>query len=145
MWWWVAAALAQDAVTLKVVKTGQIGSSKPGLQVDLHLEASRLDIQFVCGGKMVEHHGPAALGATVSLAIDVPAGQHTCTGTLSGAFTDGSEGTVPLSFSVQMFAPLVVKLEPGSLDLDGHRLVLVLDRKASKVELTISGLGSVTK
>lgn len=141
MIWLLPYALAQDVVTLSVVKTGQIGTSLPSLKVSLHQEASSLAVDLSCGAKKFTRSGPAALGAVIEIPLDVPAGTWNCTGTLVGSFSDGSEGEMPLSFAVNMLNPMKVSLEGGSLYLERRTLRVILDRKSSKVEVIATTLG----
>ncbi|HND28574.1 MAG TPA: OmpA family protein [Myxococcota bacterium] len=141
MFWILPLALAQDVVTLSVVKTGQVGTSVPSLKISLHQEASNLAVDLSCGSKKFTRSGAAALGAVIELPLDVPAGTWSCKGSLVGSFADGSEGEMPLSFTVAMLNPMKVSLETGSLDLERRSLRVVLDRKASKVEVSATTLG----
>ncbi len=135
----VPSASAQDAVSLEIIRAGQVGTSAPGLIVKLNQDASGLDVQVDCGGTHVERGGPAQAGERIDLRIDAPAGTHTCKGRIEGSFADGSEGEMPLSFTIQVHKPMAITLRPGSLDLSNQVLDVVLDRAASKVEVTALG------
>lgn len=134
-------AYAQDAVTLSVVKVGQVGTNIPSLTLNLHQDASSLIVDLTCGNKKFSHNAPARLGEEIKMPLDVPAGNYTCKGTLSGSFSDGTEGQMPLSFGISMYAPLKVSLDSGSLDLNARQLRVILDRKASKIEVIATTLG----
>lgn len=134
-----ALAHAQDAVSLEVRKAGQIGIAKPALILVMNDDASALSVRLDCGGARVGRDGPARRGDRIELAIDAPAGSHTCKGTLAGTFADGSEGEMPLSFGIVVHKPMALSLAPGSLDLPGSTLSVVADRATSKVEITALG------
>ncbi len=136
-------AAAQDAVSLQVVRYGQVGTATPGLTLTPTLGASSLDVRIDCGGKTQEHHGSASAGEKIDFRFDVPAGTYTCKGTLSGEFADGTSGEMPLSFSITQFPPLQIRLVPGSVDLTNRRIAVTLDRPAGKVEVSALGARGV--
>ena len=47
----VRAAHAQDAVSLQLVKTGQVGTADPAFQMRVNADATRLDVKLSCGGR----------------------------------------------------------------------------------------------
>jgi outer membrane protein OmpA-like peptidoglycan-associated protein len=134
------AARAQDAVSLQVVRNGQIGTAAPGLTVVVNQAAERLDVKVSCGGKTQTFGGSASTGQKVELRLDVPVGKHRCSGSLAGTFADGTSGEMPLSFDVVMHPKLGIQLAPGTLDTKGRTMSVVLDRPASRVEITALGL-----
>jgi outer membrane protein OmpA-like peptidoglycan-associated protein len=139
-----APAAAQDAVSLEIIRNGQVGTSAPGLILKMNQDASALSVRFDCGGTHAEHNGPAHTGDRIELRIDAPAGTWACKGSLQGSFADGTEGEMPLSFTINVHKPMVITMRPGSLDLQKHSLDVVLDRASSKVEVTALGPKGVT-
>jgi outer membrane protein OmpA-like peptidoglycan-associated protein len=135
----IPAASAQDAVSLEIIKAGQVGTAAPGLVLKMNQDASSLAVRFDCGGTHAERSGPARAGERIELRIDAPAGTWACKGTLDGSFADGTEGEMPLSFTVTVHKPMVIVMRPGSLDLAKHHLDVVLDRPSSKVEVEALG------
>lgn len=131
--------LAQEAVSLQVVRFGQVGTATPGLTLIPNQAAASLDVAIQCGGKSQEHHGPAAMGEKIDFRFEVPAGTYTCTGSMAGNFADGTSGDMPLSFQITQFPPLQIRLVPGSVDLTNRRIAVTLDRPAGKVEVTAIG------
>lgn len=136
-------AYAQDAVTMDVIRFGQIGVAKPGMRFTVQQDATALDLRVDCGGKVQERHGPARAGEKIDLTFDVPLGQHTCRGSLAGEFADGTAGDAPLSFQITMLPPMKIQLLGESLDLSARHATIKLDRKASKVEVAALGAKSV--
>ena len=134
-----SSALAQDAVSIEVIKAGQTGTSLPGLVLTLNQDAASLAVKVDCGGTRVGRDGPARRGERIELRIDAPAGNHSCKGTLAGSFSDGTEGEMPLGFSIVVHRPMAMSLAPGSLDLAGTSLSVLADRATSKVEITALG------
>ncbi len=133
------SAHAQDAVSLQVIKAGQTGTSAPGLILTMNQDASSLNVRLDCGGTRASHDGPARAGQKIELRIDAPVGTHSCKGSLAGSFADGTEGEMPLGFTVTVHRPMVMSLHPGTLDLKGSTLSVVADRATSKVEITALG------
>jgi outer membrane protein OmpA-like peptidoglycan-associated protein len=132
-------AHAQDAVSLEVVKAGQVGTSAPAFIVKMNQDASVLTVKIDCGGTRVGRDGPARSGDRIELKIDAPAGTHACKGTLFGSFADGSEGEMPIGFTINVYRPMAMSLRPGSLDLPKRSVDVVMDRATSKVEITALG------
>jgi outer membrane protein OmpA-like peptidoglycan-associated protein len=135
----VGTAAAQEAVSMEAVRFGQVGTTSPGMTFTVNQAASSLQIRVDCGGKTQEHQGPAGVGEKIELRFDVPQGNYTCRGSLAGDFADGTSGEMPLSFTIQQLPPMKIVLAPDSLDLPGRRAGVVLDRTASKVEITALG------
>lgn len=136
----IAAALAQDAVSLDVVKVGQVGTVVPSLTVKVNRPVDDLQVKVDCGAVHAEKGGRFGAGEALTIELPLPAGSHRCSGRLTVVAAD-EEGEMPLSFPVSVLPALGIKLQPGSLDLKEHRLTLVLDRRSSKVEIQALGLG----
>lgn len=130
------AAIAQDAVSLEVVRKGQTGQSVPALVLTPNVDADRLDVDVACGGASANWRGGAPAGDPVRLELATTPGKHTCTGTLSAAFSDGTEGDMPLKFDVEMVEPMKVLVDTASVDTAARTLRLTLDRAAGRIEVT---------
>lgn len=139
----VSLAHAQDAVTLDVVRYGQVGTATPVLRLTPQQDATALDVRFDCGGRTFTRNGPAGAGEVVTMPLDLPQGKHTCRGSLSVELSDGSAGDMPLSFAVEVLPPMKITLLPDRLDLQARRVGITLDRPASKVEVTALGARGV--
>jgi outer membrane protein OmpA-like peptidoglycan-associated protein len=105
----------------------------------MNQDASVLTVKIDCGGTRVGRDGPARSGDRIELKIDAPAGTHACKGTLFGSFADGSEGEMPIGFTINVYRPMAMSLRPGSLDLPKRSVDVVMDRATSKVEITALG------
>lgn len=132
---WSALVWAQDAVKLDVVRKGQVGQSPPKL-ILTPADGGRLDATVSCGSKQASFHGPVSAGTPVELVFDVGLGHHTCSGKLSVELADGTSGEMPLSFSVELLAPMVLGLDRGKVDLAGRRLEVSADRPLRTVEIS---------
>ncbi|MFT5685181.1 MAG: outer membrane protein OmpA-like peptidoglycan-associated protein [Myxococcota bacterium] len=138
------AAFAQDAVKLEITRTGQQGTAQPALIVLPQQAIAALDVSVQCSGVRQEHHGAVTAGQRVELPLAVPVGEHVCTGSLALRLSDGSEGEMPLSFSVQMLAPLGLTVDRAGVDLEAGTLTAVLDRDVARIDITAYGLSDVT-
>ncbi len=96
------------------------------------------------GGASANYSGGANAGDRIQLELEVNAGSHSCTGTLSANFEDGSAGDMPINFDVVMFPPLGVDVDKNSIDLARGAMNVMLDRPASKVEITSYGFKGET-
>lgn len=139
MLWLLAAAHAQDVVTLEAVRKGQVGTSIPHFILDVNQALTSLDVAFSCGGSSKKWSGPASAGQKIDIPLDLGAGNYTCKGSLSVVAADGSEGDMPLSFSVAVLPPLQIRMSPGTLDVPNRAVSIVLDRPSSRVEVTVLG------
>lgn len=135
----VSLAAAQEAVSLQVVRYGQVGTATPGLTLIPNQAASSLNVRVECGGKVQEHGGPAGAGEKIDFRFEVPAGTYSCKGSLAGDFADGTSGDMPLAFQITQFPPLQIRLVPGSVNLTERRIAVTLDRPAGKIEVTALG------
>jgi outer membrane protein OmpA-like peptidoglycan-associated protein len=137
----VGLAQAADPIALEVVPRAQKGlGDPPGLVLVVHQPARDIKARVECGGAWAEHGGGGAKpGDRIVLGLDVNPGVHSCTGALSAVFEDGSEGEMPLSFQIEMLAPLGVQVPRDSVDVEGRKLSVVLDRQPSLVEVELFG------
>lgn len=140
-WGLSMGAHAQDAVSLEVVRTGQEGQSNPGLVVLPQARALDLRVSVACGGATAERRGAAEPGERILLELAVNPGTYTCTGSLELELADGSTGSMPLSFQIQMFPPLQITVDKASIDLEARKMKVTLDRPASRVDVKAYGLG----
>ncbi|MEC7948750.1 MAG: OmpA family protein [Myxococcota bacterium] len=130
------SATAQESVSLEVVRKGQAGQSSPALVLTPNVDAERLDVDIRCGGATASWRGGAPAGRAVRLELATRPGRHTCTGSLSAAFTDGTAGDMPLQFDVEMLSPMAVVIDPANVDTAGRNLTLTLARAAGRIEVT---------
>ena len=138
-----SVAFAQDAIKLEILRSGQEGLSAPALVVLPQQALSSLDVSVDCGGVSASRSGAAVAGERVELSLAVPVGAHQCSGGLSMRLSDGSEGEMPLSFAVEMFAALKLTVDRDAVDLDAHTLTATLDRDAARIDITAYGLEDV--
>lgn len=131
-------ALAQDAIQLKVHRHGQEGGPSPALSL-IATESLDYAVQVACGAARVERSGSLASGDTVRLELDTGRGRHRCSGELSITLQDGSAGAMPLDFTVDHLAPLVVKVPRDTVDLAAGSLKVHADRPVELVEIELFG------
>ncbi len=136
-------ANAQDAVSMDIIRSGQVGQSAPAFIVKPRLPLDELAVQLQCGTTTAHHSGPVQPGDEIRMDLAVSKGKHTCTGRLAIRGTDGSEGEMPLRFSVTMHPPLQVTVPRDSVDLSGRALSVLLDRTAREVKVEVVGAGGV--
>ena len=135
----VPAALAADAVSLQVVKRGQIGTAKPSFALTVNQDADDLAVNVGCGSVRATREGAASSGDRWEFLLDLPIGTFSCKGSLVGTFSDGTTGEMPLAFSVTVFPQLQIRLVPGSLSVAKREVDVLLDRPSSRVEVTVLG------
>jgi hypothetical protein len=137
----LAGAQAQDAVTMQIHSTGQIGGEVPALVLVPLKDATSLAVSLDCGGTRASRSGRAPSGQPIEIPLRVAAGTWTCRGSLRGAFTDGSTGDMPLEFQVSMLAPMKVEVPAESVDLAARRLSVVSSRPIARIDVAVTGLG----
>ena len=96
MWWLTSIAFAQDAISVSLVKHGQVNTSYPAVIVHVRQPLETLNINVQCGSTKASSKSVSR--GEVQLPIEVPKGSHKCTGTIAIATDDGSSGEMPLSF-----------------------------------------------
>ncbi len=134
-----STAAAQDAIKMEIVRTGQTGQAPPAFVVHPQVTLADLTVEVRCGGLSETRGGAASPGTPVRIDLAVPVGSHSCSGRLAIRGSDGSEGEMPLSFKIQMHAPLKVQVPRDSVDLSGKSLSVVLDRNAKEVTVEVVG------
>ena len=137
----LSIAFAQEPLTLNLIAVGQKETSQPTLQINIHQDIPEVKGQLSCGGHRF-NIGPssASRNQTLEIALDVPIGQHKCTGELSAKFEDGGSGSMPLNFDIQQLAPLKIKLDRSQVDLDNKKMTVGLDRPASRYLIQVLDL-----
>jgi outer membrane protein OmpA-like peptidoglycan-associated protein len=139
-----ALAYAADPIALEVTATAQVGQAKPALVLIVNQDASDVTARVDCGtAAWAATSGGARKGERIPLELDVPVGTHTCTGTLSARFMDGTEGEMPLSFQVVGLPPLDVQVPRDQIDMESRTLSVIMDRTPSKIEVQAYGPGDV--
>ena len=133
-----AIALAQESIQLEVVHTVH-APRQPELILLPQVDASHIEVSLRCGQLDVRHTGPATSGSKVRIAIPVNHGKHTCTGTLFGMFTDGSQGEMPLQFQVAVQRPLTLGATANDVDLENGTLNVHVDQPLRMLELRVFG------
>lgn len=139
MFFFVLPAFAQDAITLEAVKKGQVGTSIPVFAFVANQRLDAVDLSFACGGLSKRWSGAASAGQRVEIPLELGAGSHACKGSLAIVADDGSEGSMPLSFTVQVLPPMQMRLTGAGLEVAERRVTLALDRSSSRVEITAVG------
>lgn len=139
----VPAALAADPIALEVVSRAQRGLGKPSLTLVVNQEVDNLDVRVDCAGAWGESHGGAMAGDKITIELDVPVGTHSCSGTLSAQFSDGSEGEMPLSFQVTVLGPMEIKVPAESINMEEKTLVVSMDRQPAQVQVQAYGPGDL--
>ena len=136
----LSAAFAQDAVSLQVVRNAQLGSGLPRLTVIANADTTRLAVDLRCGATDASAEGAPKAGGRLDVDIPLSApGPATCAGELAVALADGSEGTMPLQFDVNLLAPIEITVARDAVDIDARTLSLATSRPAN-ITVTASGL-----
>jgi outer membrane protein OmpA-like peptidoglycan-associated protein len=147
--WLLGVALAQDAVKLEVIHTVHAGR-KPALVIRPQVDATSLSVQLSCSGSQTNRAGPARGGSEIRLDIDVPTGVHQCSGTLDAVFADGTQGSMPLQFQVQVQAKMNLVVSSDDLDLQNSRVRVHIDEPIAQLDVDVYGetgerLGAATR
>ncbi len=136
---WSPEGLAQDAVSIKAIKVGQIGQSPPAFQLTVNTPLQLLEVQLRCGDRNFGVKRSAGMGEKVEIPLTVNLGKHACKGSLQITTPDGGGGSSNLSFEVEMFPELKVKVDRESVDLEAKRLSASLDRAMGQLEVEVYG------
>ncbi|MCB9779034.1 MAG: OmpA family protein [Alphaproteobacteria bacterium] len=132
-------AQAQDAVSLELVRHGQVGAAPPAVAVTANDALAKLDVRVVCGATRAEGSRAPKAGEVLRLELDVPQGRHSCKGTLSIRTPDGETGEMPLSFEVERLPPMKLAVARDDLDLAAGTVALTADRDTQAVVVQAFG------
>ena len=147
----IAAASAQDAVSLSTVRVAQVGEAPPSITVNAAV-GGRVDLSLGCGPKT--YHLASAIapaGAYPLLLAGLPQGHHDCRGKLALAADDGTTGEMPVGFSVDVLPLLTLHADRDDIDLVNRRVQVSGSRPLVRIDVeargdagTIVGSGTYT-
>jgi outer membrane protein OmpA-like peptidoglycan-associated protein len=135
------AAVAQQPVTWQFLHGAADGSKKPAIEVTVNIEAKSLEVTMTCGGVQQSRQGPAKRGQTVRLEFPLPSGTHSCTGSLKGAFSDGSEGEAPLTGELKVPVKLSLTYTKDDLSLKEHTFQVRSSHPLKELQIEVYGPG----
>jgi len=135
---WIGSALAQQAVSLEIIHTVH-APKHPALVVHPNVDANSLNLKVQCGSTNAAYNGPARANKSIRVDLKVPEGKHTCTGSLDGDFSDGTSGSMPLTFEVVVQVPIQLQVTMNDLDLENNRLRVHVDRPIAQLNIDVYG------
>lgn len=136
--WAFGIAHANQAISLNVIHTVH-APKKPALVMTMNAAASNISVQLTCGTAAVAFSDSATLGQSIHLDIDVASGTHECTGSLDARFTDGTEGSMPLAFTVTRQNPIELRSSTTDVDIKNGRLKVHLNQAVDQIVLQVFG------
>ncbi len=137
----LAAALshAQDAVSVELVSTAQVGHGNPKVILHFNVDGN-VAVNLSCGGHKAGGNHAASPGTSWEIPIEgLREGQHRCSGSLTLNAADGTSGEMPLGFDVAMVPALKLTVDPSELDLATRSLVVTGSRNLTKVRVEALG------
>ena len=139
----IPVTFAADPIALEVVPRAQKGLGKPSLTLVVNQGADKLDVRVDCAGAWGESHGGASAGDRITMELDVPIGTHSCTGSLSAEFSDGSAGEMPLGFEVTRLGPMEIQVPTDLINMEERTMVVIMDRQPAQVQVQAYGPGDL--
>lgn len=133
---WSTMTAAQQSISLDVIHSVH-APKKPELVLTVHVPAHRIAVNLTCGQTTTEFSDAAHQGETIRIPINVPPGQHPCTGSLDAQFTDDTTGSMPLAFTVAVQAPIQLTVSATDLVLDRGRLQVHINRPIAQLDVDI--------
>jgi hypothetical protein len=135
----LSLAVADDAVSLRAVRTVTFGQDAPSVTIDSRV-VGHVRVQMRCGAKAYTLNTRVTPGGSYTLTMDgLPSGDHTCSGTLTLEGEDGSSGQLPLDLRVSLRKPPVLSVRPEDLNLDEQTLMLRADRPLDDIQVDVFG------
>jgi len=132
-------AHAADSVTMDAVRHVAFGYDNPKITFHSHTSGT-ITAELTCSGKRFSQSAAVADGDDVVLTLrDLPQGTHACKGTLTLRGDDGSQGSMPLSLEVGVYAAPTLRVDEAELDLTARTLTLRSDRFLRSAELQVYG------
>ncbi|MBN1947160.1 MAG: OmpA family protein [Bradymonadales bacterium] len=115
-----------------------VGGDPPTLRISSHdhLEAVTLELRRQ-GSRQTFSLGEIRRGQGAEVTFECPRGIHTFQAHLSGQ-RQGRPFTVSFDFEFEIAEGLEVSIPPEQVDLAGHRLVLLMNRPAERVDYTVT-------
>lgn len=136
-----AVAAAEDAISVELHPKALMGHDAPSLVVHANQRVAKLRLELDGpGGKLRRSAGPLRAGTRHR--FDLPAdrtGVLHFSGELKVDVSKGQGGSIPLSFDVEVLAPLELKVAPEDVQLEQHRLRLSANRPVRTVQVTLTG------
>ena len=135
---WVAGAA--DAFDVRVRSTTLMAERDRAALVmvpDAAVRSIKLELNGTAGTRVSRRGGPYAYGEEVVYEWDAPVGRQTYSGTLTVVYSDGQEGVMEPSFTIDVLPPLGVTVPRDEVDLEGRALVVYMDRPAGEVEISV--------
>ena len=136
MWWFTSLAFAQDAISVSLIKHGQVDTSYPAVIVNVRQPLENLSVEVRCGSKSASLSKSVSRGE-IKVPIEVSTGDHTCNGRISITMDDGSSGEMPLSFKATQHPSLTMTIPDDKVLLDSSNLYVKLDRPAKTYAITL--------
>lgn len=129
---------AQNAIDLALVRYGQVDTSNPAVEITFNQATNRFSFQLTCGGKSFQKKSIAlSAGQKIKIELPIKKGKSNCSGTLDAEFSDDTQGSMPLQFSIEMLPALEIKLDRSSIDMNKKQLKAKASRPAKKYEITL--------
>ena len=136
MWWLTSLAFAQDAISVSLIKHGQVETSYPTVIINVRQPLEELSIKVTCGSTIASLSKSVSRGE-VKLPITIPKGTHNCTGTISISMDDGSSGEMPLSFKATQYDALKMFIPEDMVELEQATLQVKMDRAAHAYQIEL--------
>jgi outer membrane protein OmpA-like peptidoglycan-associated protein len=134
-------ALAQQPLTWEIRHGAADGSSLPALLITTNMATTRLDIQVRCGAMVRTHASGTQRDETVRLDFPLPPGTHSCEGSLSGHFVDGTQGEAPLRFELKAPRSISLTYAADDLDLEARTMAVRSSHPLDRIEIQVFGPG----
>ncbi|MEC7983932.1 MAG: OmpA family protein [Myxococcota bacterium] len=134
----ISQAFAGDAIGLDLIKFGQVETSNPALILKINQTVGNMDVQLNCAGKSFSKKSVSlSAGRKIKIELDIPKGKARCNGKLSAKFGDGTSGSMPLQFGIEMLPQLKIDIDRNKVDLKNKTLEVKIDRPAAEYEVEI--------
>lgn len=134
-------ALAQQPLTWEIRHGAADGSSLPALLITTNVATTKLDVEVSCGAMVRTHAGGTQRGETVQLDFPLPPGDHSCEGSLSGHFVDGTGGEAPLRFQLKAPRSISLTYAAGDLNLEARTMAVRSSHPLERIEIQVFGPG----
>ena len=133
-----STAFAADAIELELVKYGQIESAAPAVILKINRSTKSVDLQLKCGSQSFSKRSVVlSSGQKITLELPISKGKARCSGTLNAEFPDGTAGSMPLNFGIEMFDALKINIDKTSIDMKAKTLNVKLSRPAARYEVEL--------
>ena len=128
-----------DPIDLQVMNKVLVGRDQPSITLNINQDLAKgaLDLR-IAGRKPLSFSLPSmSSGTSKTFEFDLPPGDFSVEGQLSVVFADGTEGSMPLHFTILVAAPMSIEMPSHLIDFEKRQFVVRISRPAQHCDYRV--------